>query len=584
GAFLVLVGLAGLAVGGVGVSSAVRAYLDGKTEVIATLKTLGAESRTIFTAYFAQIGALAVLGVAAGLVIGALAPVLAGPLIEARLPVPAAIAIYPGPLLEAALYGVLTALVFTLWPLARTEQVRAATLFRDAAGTTRALPRPVYLVATGVLLALLVGAAAWFSGAVQIALMTAGGIIGSLVLLALAARGISLLCRRLARTRAVRGRTALRLALGAVGGPSGATASVVLSLGLGLTVLASVGQIDANLRAAIERDLPDVAPSYFFVDIQPNQIDGFLTRVEGDAAVSRVDTAPMLRGIITEINGVPARDVAGEHWVLDGDRGVTYSEDPGARTTITEGVWWPEGYEGPPQISFAAEEAAEMGLALGDRMTVNILGRDIEAEVTSFREVDFSTAGIGFILTMNPGALRGAPHTFISTVYAAEDAEAQILRDVAAAYPNVTAIRVRDAISRVSDVLAGIAAAVTYGAAATLVTGLVVLIGAAAAGERARVFEAAVLKTVGALRGQVLAYLAIRSALLGLAAGAVAIFAGGVGGWAVTTFIMETSWAFEPVSALTIVCAGVLATLLAGLAFAWRPLAARPARVLRARE
>ncbi len=584
GAFLVLVGLAGLAVGGIGVSSAVRAYLDGKTEVIATLKTLGAESRTIFAAYFAQIGALAALGIAAGLVIGGVAPLVASPLLEARLPFPAAVGLYPGPLLEAALYGALTALIFTLWPLARTEQVRAATLFRDVTGGGWRLPRMVYLLATAGLIAVLVGAAAWFSDTWELALMTAAGIAGSLVLLALAAWGIGYVCRRLARSRLVRGRTALRLALGAVGGPGGATASVVLSLGLGLTVLAAVGQIDANLRAAIARDLPEVAPSYFFVDIQPDQIDGFLERVEGDAAVCRVDTAPMLRGIITQINGQPAREVAGDHWVLDGDRGVTYSELPGERTTITDGTWWEEGYAGPPQVSFAAEEAEEMGLKIGDRLTVNILGRDIEAEVTSFREVDFSSAGIGFILSMNPAALRGAPHTFISTVYAEADAEAQILRDVASAYPNVTAIRVRDAIDRVSDVLAGIAAAITYGAGATLVTGIVVLIGAAAAGERARVFEAAVLKTVGAVRGQILAYLAIRSALLGLAAGSVAILAGGIGGWAVTTFIMGASWAFEPISALTIVLAGVSATLLAGLAFAWRPLATRPARVLRARE
>ncbi|MEM9248482.1 MAG: FtsX-like permease family protein [Pseudomonadota bacterium] len=583
GAFLVLVGLAGLAVGGIGVSSAVRAYLDAKTEVIATLKTLGAESRTIFAAYFAQVAALASLGIVAGLVIGGLAPILASPILEARLPVPAAIALYPGPLLEAALYGALTALIFTLWPLAQTEQVRAATLFRDVADRGRRLPRPIYLLATAALLALLVGAAAWFSQTWELALMTAGGILGSLILLALAAHGIRLLSRRLARSRLVRGRTALRLALGAVGGPGGATASVVLSLGLGLTVLACVGQIDANLRAAIARDLPEVAPSYFFVDIQPDQIDGFLARVEGDDAVSRVDTAPMLRGIITQINGQPARDVAGEHWVLDGDRGVTYAESPGARTTITEGTWWEMDYTGPPQVSFAAEEAEEMGLQLGDSLTVNILGRDIEAEITSFREVDFSTAGIGFILSMNPAALRGAPHTFISTVYAEEAAEAQILRDVAASYPNVTAIRVRDAIDRVTEVLAGIAAAVTYGASATLVTGLVVLIGAAAAGERARVFEAAVLKTVGAVRGQILAYLAVRSALLGLAAGSVAIVAGGIGGWAVTTFIMGTPWAFEPVSAIVVVAAGIIATLLAGLAFAWRPLATRPARVLRAR-
>ncbi|MEO1677950.1 MAG: FtsX-like permease family protein [Pseudomonadota bacterium] len=584
GAFLVLVGLAGLAVGGVGVSAAVRAYLDSKTEVIATLKTLGAEARTIFVAYFAQVGVLAVIGIALGLALGALVPLAFAPIIEARLPVPAAFSVYPAPLAEAALYGALTALVFTLWPLARTEEVRAATLFRDATDGGRQLPRPIYLAVTVGLFAVLVAAAAWLSGTVELTLYTAGGIVGALILLTIAAVAVRLACRRLSRARAVRGRTALRLALGAVGGPGGATTSVILSLGLGLTVLAAVGQIDRNLRDAIARDLPEVAPSYFFVDIQPDQFAGFLERVEGDPAVSRTDTAPMLRGIITRINGEPAREVAGDHWVLDGDRGVTYSETPNERTVVTEGAWWPADYAGAPQVSFAAEEAAEMRLTLGDELTVNILGRDISAEVTSFREVDFSTAGIGFILTMNPSALSGAPHTFIATVYAEASAEAQILRDVAEAYPNVTAIRVREAIDRVSEVLAGVAAAITYGAAATLVTGIVVLIGAAAAGERTRVYEAAILKTVGAVRGQVLSYLAIRSALIGGAAGLVAIIAGGLGGWGVTTFIMETDFAFEPVSALSIVVGGVLATLLAGLAFAWRPLAARPARVLRARE
>ncbi|SDK58027.1 ABC transporter permease [Aliiruegeria lutimaris] len=584
GAFLVLVGLAGLAVGGVGVSAAVRAYLEGKREVIATLKTLGAESRTILAAYLFQIGALAVLGIAIGLLLGGLLPLLFAPVIEARLPVPAEFRLYPGPLAEAALYGALTALLFTLWPLARTEEIRAATLFRDVVSSRFGLPGPRYVIVTLLLLAALVGASASLSGVPELALYAAAGVAGSLLLLVLAALGIRALARRAARMPLLRGWTPLRLALGAVGGPGTEATSVVLSLGLGLTVLASVGQIDSNLRSAIARDLPEVAPSYFVVDIQPGQLDGFLERVENDPAVSRVDTAPMLRGIVTRINGLPAREAVGEHWVIRGDRGVTYAAQPDARTTVIAGEWWPEDYSGPPQVSFAAEEAEEMGLKLGDEMTINILGRDITATITSFREVDFSTAGIGFVLTINPAAVAGAPHSHIATIYAAPEAEAAILRDLAKTYPNITAIRVRDAIDRVSEVLAGIAAAITYGAAATLVTGVVVLIGAAAAGERARVFEAAVLKTVGATRWQVLSYFAIRSALLGAAAGSVAILCGGLSGWAVITFVMETDFAFEPISALAIVTGGVLATLLAGLGFAWRPLATRPARVLRARE
>ncbi|MCA3439424.1 MAG: FtsX-like permease family protein, partial [Rhodobacter sp.] len=278
------------------------------------------------------------------------------------------------------------------------------------------------------------------------------------------------------------------------------------------------------------------------------------------------------------------REVAGEHWVVRGDRGVTFSPAPPEGTTVTAGTWWPKDYTGPPQISFAAEEAEEMGLQLGDRITVNILGRDIEAEITSFRLVDFSTGGMGFVMSMNPAALAGAPHTYIATVYADEAAEAQILRDLATAYPNITAIRVRDAIGRVSEALTAIAQATAWAAAATLLTGFMVLIGAAAAGERARLYEAAVLKTLGATRGRILFSFALRSALLGAAAGIVAILAGGLAGWAVMTFVMEADYAFEPVSALAIVLGGVIATLAAGLVFALRPLAARPAQVLRAQE
>ncbi|KMW58125.1 putative ABC transporter, permease protein [Candidatus Rhodobacter oscarellae] len=584
GAFLVLVGLAGLAVGGVGVSAAVRAYLDQKTQVIATLKTLGAETRTIFLAYGLQIGALTLAGIAIGLVLGAVAPLALAPIIQERLPVPAVFALHPRALAEAALYGALAAAVFTLWPLARTENVRAAALYRDGAGGRVPLPRWPYLLVTAALVGALVLAAAYLSGLARLTIWSAAGMAVAFIALIGIAALTRAAARRLARTRLARGRSALRMALGSVGGPGSEAGAVVLSLGLGLTVLATVGQIDANFRSAIARDLPDVAPSFFVVDIQNAQIDAFLERVEADPEVTRVQTAPMLRGVITRINDRPAAEVAGDHWVIQGDRGITYSAAPPEGAVVTAGRWWDADYDGPPQVSFADEEAAEMGLALGDSLTINVLGRDITAEVTSFRDVDFSNAGIGFILSMNPGALAGAPHTHIATLYGEEAADARLLRELGNAYPNITLIRVRDAIARVTEVLQGIAAATTYGALATLLTGFVVLIGAAAAGERARTYEAAILKTLGASRATVLANFALRSAIFGLAAGLVAIAAGAAAGWGVMTFVMETDYAFEPGSALAIVTGGALTSLVAGLAFAWRPLAARPARVLRASE
>lgn len=582
-AFLVLTGLAGLAVGGVGISAAVRAYLEQKTDTIATLKTLGARRATVFAVYALQVGILAVCGIALGLALGSVLPFAAAPLIEARLPVPAVFAVYPGPLAEAALYGALAASVFTLWPLARTEEVRAAALFREV-GSGSGRPRKLWLWATGLLVGLLVGSAASLSGVPSLTLWSAAGLLGIFASLVAAAWAVRRLARWGARVPALRGFTPLRMALASVGGPGPETASVVVSLGLGLAVLATIGQIDWNLRQAIQRDLPEVAPAFFVVDIQPDQIDGVLGRLADDAGVSRIETAPMLRGFVVGINGRPAEEVAGDHWVLRGDRGVTYSPDPPEGTVLTEGEWWPAHYDGPPLLSVAAEEGAELGLQLGDELTVDILGREITAEIASFREVDFSNAGIGFVLAMNPGALAGAPHTFIATIYAEQQAEAGILRDLGQAYPNVTLISVRDAIGRVSEVLEGVAGGVTLGAGVTLLTGAIVLVGAAAAGTRGRRYEAAVLKTLGATRGTLLADFALRSATTGAAAGVVAVAAAALGGWAVTRFVLDTDFYFAVGPAVLIVAGGAVAALLAGLAFVWGPLTVRPARILRFRE
>ncbi|MEP3345826.1 MAG: FtsX-like permease family protein [Litoreibacter sp.] len=581
-AFLVLVGLTGLAVGGVGVSAAVRAYLASKTEVIATLRSLGASGGLVFRVYLLQVGVLAALGIVMGLFLGGILPLAFGPILEASLPVPVELAIRVRPLAEAALYGSLAAALFTLWPLGQSEHIRAATLFRDAQSGVKGWPRPIWIIVCAAILAALIGAAAWLSGLVMLTLWAAGGIMAAFVLLVLAALGIQVLARWLARH--LRGFRTLRFALGAVGGPSREAQAVVVSLGLGLSVLAAVGQIDWNLRNAIAGDLPDIAPSYFVVDVQPDQLEPLVVSLEARDSVSKIESAPMLRGVITQINGQRALDVAGDHWVVRGDRGITYADAVPAGTTITAGQWWGEGYEGEPQISFAAEEAAELGLRLGDSLTVNILGRDITATITSFREVNFSTGGLGFVVSMNAAALRGAPHTHIATIYAEEADEPAILRDMAKAYPNITAIRVRDAINRVSEVLEGIAAAITYGALATLVTGGIVLIGTAAAGEKARVYEGAVLKTLGASRAAVLSNFALRSVLLGLTAGGIALLAGVAAGWGVMVFVMETEFQVAIGSAATIITGGILATLLTGLMFAWRPLATRPARVLRARE
>ncbi|SFM82445.1 putative ABC transport system permease protein [Thioclava dalianensis] len=579
GSFLVLVGLAGLAVGGVGISATVASWVERKAGTIATLRALGATGATIRAAFLIQLIALGAIGILAGLGLGVGLVLAASSLIENALPIPVAIRVTPGPLGEAALYGALIAAIFALWPLSRMAAMRAASLYRDIGDGRRFPPWPTVAI-TGVLLVVLVVVSAWFSGLWGLTLASLGGIALALLILSAAAWGI----RRAARAgqHLARGRPALRAALAAIGGPRSEARSVILSLGLGLSVLAAVGQVDSGLRSAIDQDLPKRAPAYFVIDIQPDQIDPFKALLAKMPEVTKVEAVPMLRGVITQINGQNARKVAGEHWVLRGDRGVTYSDVP--REKLTAGKWWPKNYDGPPLASFSAKEAEEIGLKLGDNITVNILGRDITAKVTSFRDVDFSTGGIGFVLTLDPAALQGAPHTWLATIYAPPKAEAAVMRDLAKAFPNITAIRVRDAIERVTDALGAIARATSLAASVTLLTGFVVLIGAAAAGERARAWEAAMLKTLGATRGTILLSFALRSALMGAAAGLVAVLFGGLAGWAVVDLVMGAPFHFAPWPAFLIVAGGVIATLGAGLIFAWRPLSRRPAGELRGSE
>ena len=582
GSFLILIGLAGLAVGGGGVASAVRAFMAARVATIATLKVLGAQGALVLRVYLIQIAVICAIGVGLGLVLGAGGLIAGAPLLVKLMPFPVAIGLYPAPLVQAAFYGMVSGLLFALWPLAQAVRQRVTSLYRGTA--ERVWPKPAHLVWMGALLALFVGGAVWFSGNASLALGTLGGVFAALAVLAAAGLGVKHLARAAARLGFVTGRPALRWALAAMGGPRSEVQAVILSLGLGLSVLAVVGQIDANFRAAIARDLPAKAPSFFFMDIQDAQLAPFDALMTGNPAVTQVQTAPMLRGILTQINGRKARDVVGDHWVVTGDRGITFSDTPPEGTTVTDGAWWPKDYKGPAQISFAATEAAEMHLNLGDQVIVNILGRDIAATITSFRKVDFSGAGMGFIMAINPAAVAGAPHSSIATVYAAPEAEADILRQASDTFPNITAIAMKEAIGRAVEALSAIATATVLAAGAVLVTGLVVLVGGAAAGVPARMREAAVLRVLGATRGRVLASFALRSALMGAAAGAVAMGAGALGGWATLRLVMDLPYRFEMWSALSVVLGGMLATLAAGVVFAWVPLSARPAAVLRQAE
>lgn len=579
--FISLVGLTALLIGGIGVASAVNAYLGGKVPTIAILKSLGAPATLIFRTYLIEIAAVATAGTAIGLVAGAILPGVVGWAVSGALPVPVEPSLHLAPLGVAAAYGVLTALAFAIWPLARARLVPAAALFRDQVSRRAARrPGPATIIAAGLIIAALVLLTVFTSPDRHLAIGFVVGAALTLLLFRFASAGFTRLIRRIGRPR----RPGLRLALANLTRPGAATGSVVVALGIGLTVLIAIVSVQGNLTEEIGDNLPADAPSFFFVDIQPDQVATFDAIMASTPGVHAVERVPSLRGRITEIDGVLATEAVIEpeaEWAIEGDRGVTYASTVPENAELVTGEWWPADYDGPPLLSFESDIARGFGIDVGDTLTVNVLGRDITATVANLRDVDWSTMGINFTLVFAPGLLEAAPHTFIATVHADREAETGLRAEIAQTLPNVSAIGVRDVLSDVIAILEKIDAAVGGIGALALVAGLLVLAESVAAAQRRRVYDAVVLKVLGATRRQLFRAYLLEHLLLGSATALLAAGAGTLIAWIVTSFVIQAPWTFQPLLILGTAAIAVLVTLVFGYWATWRALKHKAAPVLR---
>lgn len=583
--YLTLVGLTALLVGGLGVANGTRAWLDGRIATIATLKCLGASARIVFLTYLIQVLILALAGIALGLIAGAVLPAALAGLVESVFPVTVRLGLYPGPLALAALFGLLTALAFSLWSLARAREVPPAMLFRQTVSAVEGRPRPFYVAVTGLLVAALAALTLLTAADPFIAAIFVCGCAGAFLLFRslawLVARGAARLSDP---ARGVRRGPNLRLALANMHRPGAPTASVMLSLGLGATVLVAIALIQGNLMDQVRRQMPDRAPAFFFIDILPHQVDAFDAALGGAGGVSRATRMPMVRARIVRLNGVPAAEAAVHpeaRWATRSERGLTYAAAMPEGSRLVAGKWWPADYRGPPQISFDAELAQGLGLGVGDTITFNVLGREIEARIANLRRLQWRRVGLNFTVIFAPGTLESAPHSHIAAVYAEPEAEMRLLAAVEAALPNVSGVRVRDALKSAAGILETIGVALRSTAAVTLLAGLLVLAGAIAAGHRRRVYDAVVLKVLGATRGRVLRAFLLEYGLLGLVTAAIAAILGAVVAWGVLTLAMRSPWTFLPGTAIgtALLCLAVM--LLFGFVGTWRAMRQKPAALLR---
>jgi putative ABC transport system permease protein len=524
------------------------------------------------------------LGIVAGTIAGAIMPLLVNSLFGALIPFPLTSALYPQAIASGIIYGLLATLTFALGPLGRVHDVSVSGLFRDEIEPSRSRLRWRYRTLTAAAAIGLLITIPATSPNLRLTLIYLGATLSSFLVLRLLAGLLVALLRRAARPRDL----TLRLALVEIRRLGTLAPSILLSLGLGLALLVTLAMIDANLRRQIEQQIPGTTPSFFFLDVRAGEAPAFQDYLKAHAPEGIIETAPLLRGRIVKLKDQKAEDVHPKDnaaWVLEGDRGITFTSKVPEGSSVAKGTWWTPDYSGEPLVSLDEEIADGLGLDIGDTVTVNVLGREFDARIANLRHINWRTLGINFVLVFTPNTFAGAPYTTLVTVAfppgnnGAE--ESAILRATARDYPAITSIKVKDVLDAVSSIISQLAVAIRAASSVALAAAILVLAGAIAAGQRARAYDAVILKTLGATRGRLLAAMLVEYALLGAVAAVFGLAAGAAAAYVIVTRVMAFDFAWIWPQSLAAAALALVFAVLLGLIGTWRVLGVKPAAMLR---
>ena len=580
GYFMTLVSVSALAIGGAGIANAVSAFVNRRMGTIATLKCLGIANRDVFGMFLTEIMIVGLIGIAVGLSMGAIAPLLLSTFAGAALPLPVTTQVEWLPLLFAGVLGFLVTLAFAIWPLARISQLPGAALFRSHIVATNARPSFGYLGASLALLAIAAFIILFSFDDMRVTAIYLTGLAVSFVVLALLAVGIVRLAALIPRPSNILWRHGLQ----SLYRPGASSLSIIMALGLGLSLFVTLALTDRTISNELRAGIPEKAPAFFFLDVRNEDLPAFKTSAQRQPGVTAINNAPMMRGRIVKVKNVPSDQVKHDPevgWALKGDRGLTYADIMPEGSKLATGQWWAADYEGPPLVSMVGEIATGIGVKVGDKITVNVLGRDIDATIANTRDVNWRSMGINFVMVFSSNALKAAPHSHIVTLEMNGGDEAKFLNIMAADWPSVTAVRVKDALTIVSDLLGKMLGAVRAANALTLLTGVLVLSGALAAGLSARSYESVILKTYGATRRQLLLAFIIEYGLLGMVAAVFGVVIGSIAAWSLARLVLEMPFSFDWNTAIITAVISMVLTIAAGLMVTVRALSGKPSHYLR---
>jgi putative ABC transport system permease protein len=559
--YLSLVGLVVLILGGIGVSSVTRIFVQQKVRSIAILKCVGATSRDVLAVYVTQVLALGLAGSLLGVVLAAGAVSVVPGLVESvATSFQIEYGLQASAMAQGVAIGLLVSLLFALVPLLEVRLVKPSLLLRQDVPPSDRIDW-VKWGATGAVALVLVGVAAWQAGSLEVGLMLSGGFVAIAWVLHLAGAVLIRAIQPLAHARSF----ALRQAVLRVTRPGNQTRVILLAVGLGAFFILGVRALQENLLADFDLQLGDGATDMFLMDVQEDQRDAvaaFLDARNGSAGPPAL--IPVLQARIVGVDGarttLDTYESVRERGRVSRDYTVTYRSGLEENERLLAGAWWPDApLASGPEVSVAEDLRERLDLELGDLVHFDVLGQGITARVTSVRAVDFRNfrAG-GFMLVFRPGSFGALPHGYVGTLRGPEDVDARatMQAELVGLYPNIAVIDAREVLDTIRTLVASVTLAVSVVGGLVLASGILILVGAVSMTKFRRVYEAAILKTLGASSRLVAAMLLLEYGVLGAIAGTVGAAGAIALSWGVATYALDMAW--EPTPAVTV--AGVLAT------------------------
>lgn len=580
--YLSLTGLLILVLGGVGVWNVARAFVEQKRKSVAILKCLGAGGGRIITVYLLQILTLGFVGSLFGVGLAQLALLFVRWRFVDALPEKMTYAVNFSTVIQGVTLGVLISLLFSALPLLQVRNIKPKLLLRDENNSSiRRLDFTKWLFGALSLLGLL-GLAVWQAGSVQVGAFFLAGLGATSAVLYLTALVLTRLLRRFRNV----GPFALSQAVNSLYRPGNQTRIILLAVGLGAFVVLAVQSLQTNLVREFDFTRNQRLPSLFFVDIQKSQIENLAWLIESHIG-EKAETIPTVRARISHVNGEPfdfgQRETRQQQGQIGREFAVTYRAEMDENESLVSGQWWSAEPGDVPEVSVEEEMAGRLKVTPGDSITFDISGRKLTARVANIRKLDLRNTRTAFVFVFRPGSLEKAPQTFAATVLKRSSAteRQRLQRDVLEAHPNVQIFDVADIVATVQRLVSNFVLAISFVGSFVILSGILILIGSIALTKSQRIYENAILKTLGAKRAVLTAILFGEYGLLGLLSGFIGAVFATLLSFTVSRYVLEIDWEFDPRLTLGGIFVTAAIVMLVGAAASFDVLFRKPLSTLR---